>query len=513
MKRMVQYEENELVLGNKMQFVPSDLQNVRSGKEVQGTQQVQSTRETQSAHKTRCACKAKGTQDKADSQHTRNVQAPHGTRNTATPRKVGSSETFEAKGPARPITERRLRAQIAPSFYSVHRDAQAHRHVHYLLSGGRGSCKSTFVALEILLLLQRNPLCHALVMRKVATTLRDSVYGQYVWALELLGLCAEYEQRLSPLELVSRRTGQRILFRGADDKAKIKSLKMKFGYLGITHFEEKDQFESRAELRTILQSTMRGGTLFWNFETCNPPQRLSHWANVDALCARDDTLYHHSDYRSVPFEWLGEQFFAEAEQLRLQNEEAYAHEYLGLATGGGAQVFCNVALRDISASEIADFDRVYRGVDWGYFPDPFAMVVAHYDAARRTLYVFDEICAQRKSNAETAELAKKKGAAGENVWADSAEPKSIADWRSMGIICRGVKKGAGSVPYSMKWLASLASIVVDPARCPHTARELTQYEFAKDAAGALTDGYPDRDNHHIDALRYAMFPVWKRKGQ
>lgn len=413
--------------------------------------------------------------------------------------------------------EYRLAELIAPAFYGAHRDVQAHGHVHYLLTGGRGSCKSTFVALEVILLLRRNPDCHALVLRKIAGTLRDSVFAQYLWTLGLLGWEDAYEVRLAPPELIDRETGQRILFRGADDKAKIKSVKMPFGYLGITHFEEKDQFDSRAELRAILQSTMRGGALFWNFETCNPPRRPSHWANCDAVdaAARCDTFLHKSDFRAVPRLWLGEQFFAEAAALHTLDEDAYRHEYLGLATGGGAQVFPRVALRDITETKTQTFDRLYMGLDWGYFPDPFVFVKLHYDAARREVYIFDEFCVQRKSNAETADLAKARGAGatGTCVWADSAEPKSIADWRSFGIVCRAVKKGPGSVAYSMKWLASLQTIIIDAARCPRTAQEFTQYEYERDATGTLTDGYPDKNNHCIDAVRYALYPVWRRKGQ
>ncbi|MEG2698956.1 MAG: phage terminase large subunit, partial [Ruthenibacterium sp.] len=384
----------------------------------------------------------------------------------------------------------------------------------YLLTGGRGSCKSTFVAIEVLLLLKKHPDCHALVLRKVAGTLRDSVYGQYVWTADMLGVLCEYEQRTAPPELICRATGQRILFRGADDRAKIKSLKMPFGYIGVTHFEEKDQFDSRAELRSILQSTMRGGALFWNFETSNPPVRPAHWTNRELTAApRADTLFHHGDYRSVPRAWLGEQFFAEAEALRTQDETAWRHEYLGQAVGVGAQVFANVQRRALTEEEIKAFDRVYMGVDWGYFPDPFVFVKAHFDAARRVLYLFDEIFAVRKSNAETAALCRNKGAAAGSVWADSAEPKSVADFRAAGLLCRAVGKGAGSVAYSMKWLASLAAIVIDPARCPRTAREFTEYEHERDAAGEVTEGYPDRDNHAIDAVRYALYPVWRRKGQ
>ncbi|NCC06656.1 MAG: PBSX family phage terminase large subunit [Clostridia bacterium] len=407
-----------------------------------------------------------------------------------------------------------LSGLIAPSFYALHRDVQAHGHTHYLLFGGRGSCKSTFAAIEILLLIKKNPRCHALVLRKIAATVRDSVYSQYIWAAEILGVAHEFEQKLSPPELVYKATGQRILFRGADDRAKIKSLKMPFGYIGITHFEEKDQFDSRAELRTILQSTMRGGDVFWNFETCNPPQRPAHWANRDALISRSDRAIHRSDYRSVPIAWLGEQFFAEAEMLKKQSEVEYRHEYLGEAVGLGASVFMNVSVEKISEELKNQFDHIYMGCDWGYFPDPFVFIKAHYDAARRVLYIFDEICANRKSNAETAALCKAKGAGLTcTLWADSAEPKSISDFKSSGILCRAAGKGAGSVPYSMKWLASLTKIVIDPAACPESAREFALYEHLRDKEGGITEGYPDRDNHCIDAVRYALYPVWRRKGQ
>ncbi len=403
---------------------------------------------------------------------------------------------------------------IAPAFYGVHRDITAHRHTHYILTGGRGSCKSSFVAIEVFLLLKRHPDCHALVMRKTANTLADSVYAQYVWAAEMLGLGQELIQKRSSLTLILRPTGQRILFRGAADRMALKSLKMPFGYIGITHFEEKDQFESRAEIRSILQSTMRGGTVFWNFETNNPPIRPGHWANRDLLCPQPDRLVHHSDYRSVPRAWLGETFFAQAEALREQSESAYRHEYLGEATGVGASVFPNVHLRTVSDEEIAGFDRIYRGADWGFFPDPFAFVCAGYDASHRVLTLFDEATAYRKNNEQTAALAKAHGANNaETVWADAAEPKSIADWRSYGILCRPAGKGAGSVAYSTKWLAGLSAIIIDPARCPCSAREFSEYEYERARDGELTEVLPDRDNHHIDAARYALYPVWRRRGQ
>ena len=241
----------------------------------------------------------------------------------------------------------RIGRSIAPGFAPVLGDVLVHGHTHYDLPGGRGSMKSSFVSLTVvyLLLLERN--AHALVLRKVANTMRDSVYAQYLWALEQLGVQQFFDCKLSPMELVFRPTGQKILFRGADDPMKIKSIKVPFGSITVTHFEEKDQFAGRAEIRTVLQSTMRGGERFWNFESYNPPLSRDNWANLDSALERPDRLCHRSTYLEAPREWLGEQFITEAENLRESDERAYQHEYLGLAVGTGGNVFEHLELREI----------------------------------------------------------------------------------------------------------------------------------------------------------------------
>ena len=404
---------------------------------------------------------------------------------------------------------------IAEPYHELHRAVREHLYTHYDLSGGRGSLKSSTVSIEVILLILRNPKCHALVMRKVANTLRTSVYSQYLWAISKLGLDKYFTAHTSPMELIYKPTGQRVIFFGADDAGKLKSIKLPFGYIGVTHFEEKDQFSGRAEIRTILQSTMRGGELFWNFESYNPPISASNWANEDSLEDRPDRLCHKSTYLDVPRGWLGEQFFTEAEILKEQNPRAYEHEYLGVPTGTGGNVFENVVVRDISDEEIAQFDRVYNGIDWGWYPDPFAFDRMHFDAARRTLYIFNEYRCNKKGNAETAKiLTEEHGITPQDlITADSAEPKSVGDYRSYGLFCRAAEKGAGSVEYSMKWLQSLCCIVIDGKRCPETAKEFLRYEYERSKEGDIISGYPDRDNHHIDAVRYGMSPVWRKRGR
>ena len=408
-------------------------------------------------------------------------------------------------------TRIKLYDHLGPAFYDLADDVGIHGHTHYDLSGGRGSLKSSAVSLIVPPLMVCHPEVHALVLRKVGNTLRDSVFAQYMWAIGELGMAKYWDARISPMELIYKPTGQKILFRGADDPMKIKSIKVPFGYIGITHFEEKDQFAGRAEIRTILQSTMRGGELFWNFESYNPPISRDNWANMDTAEIRPDRFCHKSTYLEAPPEWLGAQFLAEAAYLKDTNEKAYQHEYLGIPVGTGSDVFENVEIREITDEEINSFDRVLNGVDWGYFPDPWAFNRVHYASAQQTLFIFDELTANKLDNEATAQKLKDHGLTREDrITADSAEPKSIADYNKYGLKCYGANKGPGSVERSMVWLQSLKKIVIDPRRCPDTKREFIGYEYQRTKDGEIMTGYPDENNHHIDAVRYATETIWAK---
>ena len=403
---------------------------------------------------------------------------------------------------------------LGEAFYSLADDVGKHGHTHYDLSGGRGSLKSSAVSLMVPCLLIANPGTHACVFRKVGNTIRDSVFSQYIWAIDKLGMADLWESKTSPPELIYKPTKQRILFRGADDPMKLKSIKAPFGYIAITHFEEKDQFAGRKEIRNILQSTMRGGDKYWNFESYNPPITRDNWANIDSQEVRADRLCHKSTYLQAPPEWLGEQFLAEAEYVKDTNEREYRHEYLGEAVGSGGEVFENLEVREITDDEISRFDRIRNGLDWGYYPDPWAFNRMQYDAAQRVLYIFDEATARKQGNKETADRLIAKGLTREDrITADSAEPKSIADYNKFGLACVGAQKGAGSVEYSMKWLQQLKKIVIDPRRCPDTAKEFQKYEYERTKDGEIISGYPDKDNHHIDAVRYGTEPIYRVPGQ
>ncbi len=404
-----------------------------------------------------------------------------------------------------------LSEKLGPAFHLLARDVFQHGHTHYDLSGGRGSLKSSCVSLLVSPLLIANPGTHAVVLRKVANTIRDSVYAQYIWAIGELGMADYWTAKVQPMELIYKPTGQKIMFRGADDPMKIKSIKVPFGYIAVTHFEEKDQFAGRSEIRTILQSTMRGGSKFWNFESYNPPISRDNWANKDSLEDRADRLCHRSTYMEAPPEWLGEQFLSEAEHLRQTDERAYRHEYLGEAVGTGGNVFDKLELREITDKEIASFDRIYQGADWGWFPDPFAFIRLHYDRSRETIYLLDEIYENKLPNDAAAEKIKAKGYTDAYITCDNAEPKSVSDFRDSGLPAKEAIKGPGSVDYGMKWLQK-RTIVIDRRRTPNAYKEFVNYEYERDKDGEIISGYPDANNHLIDGMRYALERVYRRRG-
>lgn len=404
---------------------------------------------------------------------------------------------------------------IAPNYDDLLNDILDHKHSQYILKGGRGSLKSSFIGFAIPLIMLDHPNVNALILRKTGKTLRDSVFGQMQFAISMLGLEDEFQCRVSPMQIKRKETGQVILFRGLDDPMKIKSIKAPKGYFGITWFEEADQFSGMKEIRSVLQSARRGGDLYWNFLSFNPPETQSNFMNEEVLHPNRDTLVHSSDYRTVPPVWLGQQFFNDALELALLNPKAYRHEYLGEVTGTGGEIFDNLVLREITDQEISTFSSIYFGLDFGWYPDPAHWTKCCYNPAQLTLYIFDELRVNRTSNrALWTMLQQDKGMTSKDLMtADSAEQKSIADLREYGSQCRGAEKGPDSVRYSMKWLQALRAIVIDPKRCPATAKEFTHYEYDKTADGEVISGYPDANNHSIDAVRYALNRVWKRKGQ
>lgn len=431
--------------------------------------------------------------------------------------KEAREEQQKAEEKARLQGEYHIDLNIVPDvFHKMIRDIRAKKHSEYILPGGRGSMKSSTISLIIPELLKNNPNMHALILRKVGNTIKDSVYAQMKWAIDKLNLNEEFVCKVSPMEITYKPTGQKIYFRGADDPLKIKSIKPEFGYIGIVWFEELDQFAGPEEIRNIQQSAIRGGNEAYKFKSFNPPRSKNNWANeytAEAEEKDDSALVVHSTYLDLDIEqeWLGDIFLADAEHLKEVNPDAYDNEYLGHANGNGGNIFEYIEERTITDEEISHFDRIYQGVDWGWFPDPYAFARLYYDHARETIYFLDEIGENKKSNDWTAAEIKKRGYDDYVITCDSAENKSVNDYRDAGLPARGAIKGPGSVEYSMKWLQK-RKLVFDPARTPKALKEFKKYEYERDKDGNIISGYPDKDNHFIDACRYATEEMWRRRG-
>lgn len=392
---------------------------------------------------------------------------------------------------------------IAPSFYSVHHAIKNDVATHFLLGGGRGSTKSSFVPTEIILGMIGDPNANAIALRKVKDTLRESVYESFMWAIEKLGVSHLFSASVSPMQIIYKPTGQKIIFRGADNPIKIKSLRLRKGFFKFVWYEEADEFNIE-DVRSINQTTLRGGDGYKVFYTYNPPRSRKRWVHEYKSNPPPGWFVHHSTYLTVPREWLGEQFFIEAETLKQRNELAYRHEYLGEDVGTGGEVFKNLTIRRISDDEIKTFDRIKRGLDFGFAAHPTHYAVMHFDATRRRLFIFYEIHKVGMSNRALADAIKTENKSNARVTADSAEPRTINELRHLGLNVIGAKKGPDSVEHGIKFLQDLDEIVIDPVRCPNTAREFEGYELEPDGNGGWKEGYPDRDNHSIDAVRYAL---------
>lgn len=398
---------------------------------------------------------------------------------------------------------------VGKAFVDLIRNIQPN--IAYVLEGGRGSLKSSIIAIICVWVIKNYPDIHACITRQVAGTLKDSVYAKIKWAINILGLNDEFECKVSPLEIRYKKTGQVIYFRGLDDETKLKSITPEFGYIGFLWKEEKDQMKGAAQERSVNQSVLRGGNVSFDFSSYNPPKSKDSWVNKEKLIPNPNRVIHSSTYLEAPPEWLGQKFIEDAEHLKEVNPEAYEHEYLGIPNGNGGNVFEFLEIRDITDEEIQNMDRFYMGCDWGFYPDPYAFACVSYDPAREKVYILDELYVNKWSNAKTGQWIIDKGYADYEVICDSAEPKSINDYRDMGIVAKPAVKGAGSVEYGMKWLQN-RTIVIDPKRTPNAYKEFSEYEYERDREGNVISGYPDHGNHFLDGCRYALNGIIMRRG-
>lgn len=421
---------------------------------------------------------------------------------------------------------------IAPVYLPLHEDIASRQHQYYNLPGGRGSGKSSFIALEVVSGVMHDATGNdnAIIFRRTANTMRESVFSQIAWAIDKLDVNEFWRGNVSPMCFTYLPTGAQIIFRGLDEASKLKSIKAKKGTFKYIWFEEYSELPGENFTRNVLQSVLRGGNNFVVFRSFNPPLSKNNWANK--FIERPDTraITLRTTYKDVPQEWLGDDFIYEAERLQEINPQAYEHEYMGIATGSGGEVFPNIEVREITSEEINELQYIYCGLDFGFSVDPACFIRCAYDNKYDRLFLLDEIYKKHLSNEQLAAEIKEReynkavpkvsyysimlaGDVTEKqlIIADAAEPKSIADLQGEGLKVTACKKYPGSVIYGIKWLQR-RHIVIDPARTPNAYREFTQYEYMQTKDGEFLADVPDKNNHSIDAVRYALDRIINHKG-
>ena len=396
---------------------------------------------------------------------------------------------------------------INKNFYEFWKTINSDKYLFHVLKGGRASAKSTHIAIWLVLALMKYPVT-CLCIRKVGNTLAESVFEQLKEAIEILNVGHVWKVQKSPLQLIYIPRGNKFIFRGADDPAKIKSIKMSKYPIAFVWFEELAEFKTEEEVSTIVNSVLRAelppGLSYKVIYSYNPPKRKQSWVNkkFETQFISNNTYIHHSTYLDNPH--ISKAFIEEAEEVKKKNEFKYRWEYLGEPIGSGVVPFSNLEFRTITDEEIASFDNIRQGNDFGYATDPMAFVRLHYDKKKRIIYFIDEIYGVKMSIRELASKIKSKGYDDFHVTCDSAEPRSIAELRELGIKALKAKKGPGSIEFGENWLDDLEAIVIDVKRTPNVAREFENIDYQTDKDGNIRPKLEDKDNHSIDSTRYAL---------
>lgn len=419
---------------------------------------------------------------------------------------------------------------INPVFVDVFKQIMDNKfpYLHLWLPGGRASLKSSFCSILVPSIIMRDAywlqkgyipeemLSNAVVLRKFGNTLRESVFEQIKWGINILGVDSYWESSLVPMQITYKPTGQKILFRGLDDPTKTKSIKASRGRFSVVWYEELQEYSSMSELRTANQSFIRGSITVDKGQvdirplvlySYNPPKLASNWVNSECLKKDPSRKVIRSTYLTAPKEWLGKDFLAEAENLKKTDERAYKHEYLGEAVGSEGAIFKNIVGREIKDSEIRQFSNRLQGLDWGY-SHCCAFTMCHYNMRDRELWIYGEVAEPELTNDDLAEKILKLTKHDKRTLtiADSEDRKSIMEFKRKGFNIKGARKrkGKNGEWTGIKFLKSLKNIYIDPVRCPMCYKQFCNYAYKQDKDGNFLDTLPELDEDTIDSVRYAL---------
>lgn len=377
------------------------------------------------------------------------------------------------------------------------------------LNGGRGSGKSTVVSKWIWMALTNDHHKNAVVIRKVASTIRKSCFKQMVKSLKSFRLEGFWDINKTDLTITHKETGQQVVFVGLDDEEKVRSLTTddENKYFAIAWFEEAKQFPNYEEIAQAKASILRGGAEMISFLTYNPPKSAASWINKEARLQVEGRYVHKSTYLTMPPEWLGPEFIKTAEQIRLAKPNVYRHMYLGEVTGTGGLYFGNIRTERIPDEFIGGLDYILYAVDFGK-NDPNVFLAGYYDENADTLYVFDEIYRTHLPYKKFGAMIVEKGVGDEYVICDCQNDAAIETLEDIGVNCCPCMKGKDTRIKGGTWLNELTAIVIDPDRCPNAAEELQLFEYRQNPDGSWTDEPSKKDDHCFDTLRYMTQEYW-----
>lgn len=368
--------------------------------------------------------------------------------------------------------------------------------------GSRASKKSTTTAMNLIYRIMEYPESNALVVRKTYRTLLDSCFAQLKWAVNRLGVKDYFDFKLSPLEIIYKPTGQKILFRGLDDPLKVTSVTVDVGSLCFLWIEEAYEIMSESDF-DMLDESIRGEVPKGHFKqitlTFNPWNER-HWIKRRFFDKVDkDVLAITTNYTCN--EWLDRSDLNVFERMKENNPRRY--QVAGLGNWGivDGLIYENFEERQFTLEDVKDYKTV-AGLDFGYTNDPTAFFIGFLDKKDSILYVWDEMYSKGLSNKKIYENIKNMGYSKEKITGDSAEPKSIDELKGYGLRIKGAKKGKDSILNGIQWIQDL-KIVIHP-RCNNFLTEISNYQWDKDKFGKALNRPIDDFNHLLDAMRYAL---------
>ncbi|MGV8164634.1 MAG: PBSX family phage terminase large subunit [Alkaliphilus sp.] len=377
-----------------------------------------------------------------------------------------------------------------------------------VVKGSRASKKSKTAALYFITKLMQHPEANLLVIRKVFRTLKDSCFTELKWAIKRLGVEAYWDCKESPLVMIYRPTGQKILFRGLDDPLKVASIAVETGFLCWLWIEEAYEITREEDFNTIDES-IRGQLpedgLFKQITLILNPWNERHWIKKRFFDAKPNVniLAKTTDYTCNEFlDAADKRVF---EDMRKNNPRRY--KVAGLGDWGIVEglVYENWEEVEFDTAKVSARPGVKSafGLDFGYTNNPSALWCGLADDNSKEIYVFDELYKRGMSNEAIYNNVSKIGYKKERIVADSAEPKSIDRLRELGLSrIKAARKGKDSINNGIDYIQGFR-IYIHP-RCVNFLTEISNYGWAKDRFGKAINRPVDDFNHLMDAMRYAL---------